>query len=114
MKIIKSDDALIKNNSDKCEVKEYSFDVKDIDLGVATITSRYPEKGYCVNLVSKELIYVLDGEGKLYLEDKTIDFSVGDSILIDKGEKYYWESSYCKVALVCTPAFSVEQYKIVE
>ena len=114
MKVIKSSAALIKNNSDKCEVVEYSFEDKDIDLGVATITDRYPEKGYCVNLVSKELVYVLEGEGKLYLEDSTIDFNVGDSILIDKNEKYYWESKFCKVALICSPAFSVEQYKIVD
>ena len=114
MEVIKNSDAFKKNNSDKCEVIEYSFNDKDIDLGVATIISRYPEKGYCVNLVSKELIYVLEGEGKLYLKDKTIDFSVGDSILIDKGEKYYWDSKYCKVVLICTPAFSVDQYIVVE
>ena len=114
MKIIKSNDAFKKNNSENCEVIEYSFNDKDIDLGVATITSRYPEKGYCVNLISKELIYVLEGEGSLHLENNTIEFSVGDSILIDKNEKYYWESKFCKVAMICTPSFSVEQYKIVE
>lgn len=114
MKIIKSYDTKINNNSDKCEVMEYSFGDKDIDLGVAIITDRYPEKDYCVNLISKELIYVIEGSGKLYFEDKIIEFSSGDSILINEKEKYYWDSKYCKVAMICTPAFSVEQYKIVE
>ena len=26
---------------------------KDIDLGVAVITGRYPENGFCVNTISK-------------------------------------------------------------
>lgn len=114
MKIIKNDETLRKNNSDKCEVIEYSFEDKNIDLGIAIITDRYPEKGYCVNLVCKELIYVIEGSGKLYFENKCVDFSSGDSILIDKNEKYYWDTKYCKVSMTCTPAFSVDQYKIVE
>lgn len=113
MELIRRTEAINKSNSDKCKVLEYSFDNKDIDLGVAIITGRYPENDYSINLKSKSLVYVLEGTGKLYLEDRMIDFFEGDSILIDKNEKYYWESDYCKVAMVCTPAWSVEQYKVV-
>ena len=114
MKIIKSYDTKINNNSDKCEVMEYSFGDKDIDLGLAIITGRYPENGFCVNLISKELIYVIEGSGKLHFEDKSVDFSKGDSILIDNNEKYYWEVEYCKVSMTCTPAWSKEQHKLIQ
>ena len=114
MKIIRKDEAIIGTNSDKCKTIEYSFGDKDIDIGVATITGRYPESGYCVNLVSKELVYILEGSGKLYFENQTINFSENDAILIENNKKYYWETDYCKVSMTCSPAWSPEQYKVVE
>lgn len=65
MQIIKNNDAVKSANSDKCKTLEYSFNDQDIDLGIASITGRYPEEGFCVNTISKELIYVLDGNGEL-------------------------------------------------
>ena len=50
MKVIKYDNALKGKNSEKCKTLEYSFMDKDIDLGIATITGRYPDNGYGVNL----------------------------------------------------------------
>lgn len=114
MKIIKYQNAETRKNSEKCEVTEYSFGDKDIDLGVAKITGRYPEKGYCLNLISKELIHVLEGSGVLHFENEKVNFSKGDSILIEANEKYYWEAEYCIVSMACTPAFSIEQYRAVD
>ena len=114
MKIIKSNEGIKENNSDKCKTIEYSFNDKDIDLGVAIITGRYPENGYCINTISKMLIQVLEGTGTLNFENKEIEFSKGDAILIENNEKYYWKSDYCKVSMICTPAWSKEQYIITE
>lgn len=114
MKIIRNDEGKRGTNSSNCKTIEYSFLDKDIDLGIAIITGRYPESGFCVNTISKELIYVIEGYGKLYFKDKSIDFRKGDVVLIDALEEYYWDSKYCKVSMACTPAWSKEQYKIVE
>ena len=114
MEIIKFNNAEKGANSDKCKVLEYSFDNKKIDLGVATITGRYPEKGYCVNLISEELIYVLDGKGILNFENKNIELEKGDAILINPNEKYYWDTDYCVVSMACTPAWTEEQHKLIE
>ena len=112
MKVIKNTDALKGKNSDNCEVTEYSFGDKDIDIGIAKITGRYPKDGYyCVNTISKELIYVIEGSGKIYFEKSEVTFNKGDSILIDSNEKYYWESEYCLVSMSCTPAWDIKQYK---
>ena len=113
MQFIKKSNAVKGANSNKCETIEYSFNDKDMDLGIATITGRYPENGFCVNTISKELIYVLDGNGKLYFENNCIEFEEGDSILINSNEKYYWDSTYCIVSMTCTPAWNEEQYKLV-
>ena len=113
MQFIKKSNAVKGANSNKCETIEYSFNDKDMDLGIATITGRYPENGFCVNTISKELIYVLDGNGKLYFENNCIEFEEGDSILINSNEKYYWDSTYCIVSMTCTPAWNEEQHKLV-
>lgn len=114
MKVIKYNDALKGKNSGKCKTLEYSFMDKDIDLGVATISGRYPNEGYCVNLVSKELIYAIKGSGTLNFENEKIKFSEGDSILIEPNEKYYYDTEYCKISMSCTPAWSMEQHKLVK
>lgn len=114
MQVIKNNDAIRGSNSDKCKTIEYSFNDKNIYLGIATITGRYPESGFCVNTVSKELIYVLDGSGKLYFKNDVVEFEKGDAILIDSNEIYYWDSVYCVVSMSCTPAWNEEQHKLVE
>lgn len=63
MEIIKFDDALTGQNSELCKTIEYSFQDKDIDLGVATLLGRFPDKGYAFNEISKELVYVVAGSG---------------------------------------------------
>ena len=114
MQIIKNNNAIKSANSDKCKTIEYSFNDKDIDLGIATIAGRYPETGYCVNIISKELIYVLDGKGKIYFDNNYIEFEKGDSILINPSEKYYWDTEYCVLSMSCTPAWDEKQHKLVQ
>lgn len=112
MKKVYLEEAIPGKNSEKCKTLEYSFQDSDIDLGIATITGRFPDKGYCYNEISKELIYVLEGTGKIVFETKEIPFKKGDAILIDQLEKYYWESNYCLISMSCTPAWSEEQHKM--
>lgn len=114
MKVIKNDDSLKGENSKKCKTSEYSFGDKDIDLGLATITGRYPDEGYCVNLISKELIYVMEGSGTLNFENEKVYISKGDAILIEPNEKYYWDCDYCVVSMTCNPSWTKEQHKCVD
>ena len=104
MKIIKLEQAEKHENSETCETLEYGFNDKDIDCATAIITGRYPETGYCMNEVCKELIYVINGSGTLNKEEETIEFKKGDAILINKGEKYYWNAQ-CTIVMPCTTYF---------
>lgn len=72
-----------------------------------------PEFGFCVNLVSKELIYVIEGSGRFCFEDKIVHFKKCDAVLIENNRKYCWDTDYCKVSITCSPAWSPEQYKLV-
>lgn len=115
MEIIRKDEGINGENSKSCKTIEYSFKNKDMDLGIATITGRYPEKEneYCVNTECTELIYVLEENGKLQFGNEEVDFFMGDTILISPNEKYAWITDYCKVSMVCTPAWNNDQHKIV-
>lgn len=111
MQKIELEKAIKGENSSDCKTLEYSFSDNDIDLGIATITGRYPEKGYCYNEISKELVYVLEGTGEIVFENTEITFKKGDAILINPNEKYYWDSNYCVVSMSCTPAWQESQHK---
>lgn len=114
MKVIKKEKAEVGQNSELCKTLEYSFGEKDIDLGIATIRGRYPSVGYALNTVSKELVYVLEGSGTLVFEKEKVSFEKGDAILINPNDKYYYDTKFAVVSLTCTPAFDVEQHKIVD
>lgn len=66
MKIIKYEDSEKFERGNECTVWEYPINDKDINIGVAQINGRYPEKGYAINEKCKEIIYVISGSGVLY------------------------------------------------
>lgn len=113
-KIITNEEARKKKNSDNCLVREYDFKDKDVDIAKVIITGRYPKEGFVLNEKSKELIYIINGEGTINFENDFKIFSKGDSILIDKNTKFYWDSEYFEATITCTPPFDKNQYKLVK
>lgn len=110
MKHIPKADTLQINPSESCAVFEYLFDDKDINGSVIAISGRYPETGYALNKVCKELVYIVRGSGVLGLADGSqADFTEGDSLLINPNEKFYWEGDF-ESFMVCSPAFDPEQH----
>jgi len=97
-------------NAKGCEVFEYPFDDKDINGSIIAISGRYPEAGYALNKVCKELVYIIRGSGVLGVADGTqTEFQDGDSLLIEPNEKFFWQGDF-ESYMVCTPAFSPEQH----
>ncbi len=54
MKLVKECQAQKVRNSDKCEVLEYPLGDKDMDMAIASLKGRYPDRGYCINEECKE------------------------------------------------------------
>jgi len=100
-------------NSPVCIAIEYPLGDKDINGAVIKLMGRYPDKGRVVNLKCKELAYVIKGSGKVVVEDKEIELKEGDMVLIEPGEKYFWEDKMI-IFMPCTPAWHLEQYRKVE
>lgn len=100
-------------HSQNFSVTEYALDNDKMDMAVATISGRYPEENRVTNAISNELVYVCEGEGKIFIENQEQQISAGDVILIEPGEKYYWEGDLT-LLMTCNPIWTPEQHKIVE
>jgi len=110
MKRIPKSDTTHIENAEGCDVYEHPLEDKDINGSVIIINGRYPETGYALNKVCKELVYIIRGSGVLGLSDGTsTDFDEGDSLLINPNEKFFWEGEF-ESYMVCTPAFDPEQH----
>lgn len=59
------------------------------------------------------MAHVLEGEGILWVDGKTYPLKKDDVVLIDVGEKYYWEGNM-KLGVPCSPAWYPEQHDEVE
>jgi len=57
--------------------------------------------------------YIISGSGKLVVEDKEYELTAGDLVLINPGEKFYWQGNM-EIFMPCAPAWSPDQYKTVK
>jgi len=110
MKILYRNQAREYSNSPNCSGFEFNLGVKDIDGAVVSVAGRYPEVGQVVNEECREIAYVIEGKGQVVIEEKLFNIQSEDLIVIDKGERFYWEGTF-KLFIYCTPAWSHEQHK---
>jgi hypothetical protein len=112
MKIVTKALAITFTNGPTCEGTEYSFGDKDLNIALVTVNGRYPETGFVMNEVCKEAGYVLRGSGMLCLENgEKNPVGPGDAVLLQPGEKYYWEGEELEMIMPCSPAFYPDQHK---
>ena len=110
MKKISLEDSKSIKVTRQCTAVEYPNGDRDIWGSIIELNGRYPTKGRTVNLKCKELVYFISGEGKLVVEGKTIMVKKGDQVVINPGEKFYWEGKLV-MFMPCTPAWYPEQHK---
>ncbi len=113
MKIVRKNETKSFKNSEVCTAIEYPIDDKDINGAVIELSGRYPDKGRTMNEISKEMAYVIKGSGRVVVEGVETHLDEGDLVLIDPGEKFFWEGNMT-LFMPCTPAWSPDQHKQVE
>lgn len=112
MKIIRKSETESFTNGPTCFGYGFPFGDKGVDIAVVTVNGRYPEEGYALNEISKEIAYVLKGNGKLVMRNAAPqDVQVGDAAMILPGEEYYWEGDNLEMIMPCSPAFDPNQHK---
>ena len=111
--IIKKENRVRHENSPNCIVHEYPLGDKNIDVAIAQINGRYPDKGFATNEEVNEIIYVVKGVGKVVIDGKEHKLSDGDALLIRSKQKYFFEGEL-KLVISCNPAWYLKQYKTIE
>lgn len=72
-------------------VQEHDFADQTLNDAYITINGRYPDKGYVANRVCTALVSIEDGVGSITIKgESTTDLAIGDRILIQPGEPYYF------------------------
>lgn len=110
MQVLYRQDSKTVQHNNACTVTEYKIDKDNqIDCAIIALSGRYPLQGSVMNQICKEMAYVVNGSGKIVVEDKEILMTVGDVVLIEPGEKYYWEGEM-RLFVSCTPAWDPAQH----
>ena len=110
MKFVSKQNTQVHHNSEHCIATEYPLGDSDIDFATVKISGRYPDEGRVTNRISKEVCLVLKGQGKIVIEDKEVALNEGDVVLVEPGEKYFWEGNL-SIAVSCTPPWTKEQHE---
>lgn len=110
MKIIKKNQAIKFKNSETCFGLEYPLGSNDINSAKITIDGRYPEEGSVINLICKEILYVIEGRGKAVIDGQEVILQTGDMLLIANKEKYFLEGRM-ETLVSCAPAWYKEQHR---
>ena len=95
-----------------CSVTEFGK-VGAADLAEVAINGRYPQQGFSINHESDMMIRVIAGTGAIALRGVGYELHPGNVIHIDKETPYYYEGEQLLVLLISSPAWSKEQYEIV-
>ncbi|MFH1751826.1 MAG: AraC family ligand binding domain-containing protein [archaeon] len=111
--IVRKNEAKEFKNSNNCVAYEYLLNDEDINVALIKINGRYPEKGFVLNEISKEICFITKGGGKVVVEGKEIELNEGDAILILPNKKYFFEGNL-EIVVSCTPTWKIEQHKLVE
>jgi mannose-6-phosphate isomerase-like protein (cupin superfamily) len=113
MKITHKENAIERKNSDYCLVTEYPKWDEALDFAIVRLNGRYPEEQRVTNTMCKEIVYVQEGQGAVEVEGKRYSLKAGDVVLIEVGEKFFWEGEMT-LFISCRPAFYIEQHQAVE
>jgi len=110
MKKIERKEAEEFQHGETCTVSEYSLGEEMIDAAIVKINGRYPDEGWVMNRISKEVAFVVNGQGKLVSEGGEEYLGKGDVALIESEEKFFWEGEM-EIFIACTPAWKYSQYE---
>jgi len=113
MKIIRKNQIARFEHGPSCTANEYPVDDKDINIAIIELNGRYPQKGWALNEISKELACIMEGSGSVVIDGNETQVSEGDLVMVYPGEKFFWQGKM-KLFMPCVPAWNENQYKIIE
>jgi mannose-6-phosphate isomerase-like protein (cupin superfamily) len=81
---------------------------------VAEVSGRYPQRGWGMNRVCDEIVYVVSGSGRLETPESATPLAPGDVAYVPKGQKIAWHGEHLVIFIPCVPAWTPEQHELFE
>lgn len=101
-------------NSAACKGVSYTAEPAPVDMAVIDITGRYPDRGWAVNRVVHEIVYVQRGVGSLAIKgSEVMNLQEGLVVSVAPGERFAWDGDMI-IVMACSPPFDPEQYTLEE
>ena len=82
-------------------------------IAVVTMDGVYPEKGWSINDICTETMYVQEGQLVVDIEDQTFTIKPGDVLSVEPGNKYRCPGAATTIDVI-TPAWDKQQNHIIE
>lgn len=79
---------------------------------VAEVNGRYPLRGWGMNGICDELVYVVSGTGAIETPTSQTVLNPGDVAFVPKGQKIAWRGDNLVVFIPCVPAWNPEQHEL--
>jgi len=85
---------------------------EDFTVAQVTMDGKYPQKGYSINDISKETLFMLDGCFEVGIEKEKFILKKGDMLIIFPNKKYCIKGKGTAIDII-TPAWEKNKNKIV-
>jgi mannose-6-phosphate isomerase-like protein (cupin superfamily) len=97
------------------KIKEYNSGQFDkVDIAQATISGRYPQKGFAKNTACEMLYYIVSGKASVSLKDGgDFELEPKDAFIFPVGCLYAVTGDFVAL-IISSPAWYPEQYEMVE
>lgn len=91
-------------------IYKYPTPTKDMDIAKMVVDGRHPEDKdtYIIEHDCSFVMYILEGNGKIFLDDEIFEVSAGDVVFVPKETRFAVEGKF-EYITVDTPAFFPEQ-----
>lgn len=95
-------------------VYSYPSGVKDLSIALIKVNGRHPHQKNAMFIEHglTVLFYIIEGKGKVTIEKAMFEVQTGDTITIEKENKYFLEGNLVYIAAT-SPAYYKEQNEVV-
>lgn len=95
-------------------VYDYPVKSKEMGFSVQELNGRVPDEGAYKNKICKEICYVIEGSGKIFIDDEELILDEGDIYFIEPGQKSYIMAEGLKLLTITQPDWYEEQCEVVQ
>ena len=94
-------------------IYKYPTPMDELDIGVMHVDGRHPEQDgvFIIEEACSFVMYILEGAGKVYVEDQVFDVAGEDVVFVPKNHRFAVSGGGLKYVTVDNPAFYPEQSK---